>query len=148
MSTNALNVIPAAPAKLAVISRWPLRIGVKQAFGLTVAVEDRFGNLESTYSGDVTLSLATGPGANSLSGPLELAVQDGVASFAKLKLNRIGLGYSIRVAGQGSIASTRTTLFAVVPDTQAAARVHAAVVKTKPNVKFHRHGGVRPAVHA
>ena len=32
-----------------------------QAFGLTVAVEDAYGNVETGYSGSVTVALSTNP---------------------------------------------------------------------------------------
>jgi subtilase family serine protease len=139
VTTSPFNVTPAVPAKLALISQPPMRIGVNQAFGVSVAVEDRFGNLESTYSGKVSLSLASGPSGVALSGTLTLPVQDGVAVFGNLTLNRVGLGYSIKVASHDAIAATKTTLFGVVPDSQIAARAHATVVRTKPSVKLHRH---------
>ena len=147
VSTTAFNVTPAAAAKLAVISRPPVRIGANQVFGLTVAVEDRFGNLERLYSGKVTLSLASGPGGTLVGEPLTLPVQDGMAIFADLRLNRIGLGYSIRAVSQAGIASTRTMLLAVVPDLQMAARVHTTALRIKPGIKLHWHD-VRPAARA
>ncbi len=147
VSTNVFNVTPAAAAKLAVISRPPARIGVNQVFGLTVAVEDRFGNLERSYTGKVTLSLASGPGGTLVGEPLTLPVQDGMAIFADLRLNRIGLGYSIKAVSQAGIAATRTTLLGVVPDSQMAARVHATALRIKPGIKLHRHD-VRPTARA
>jgi hypothetical protein len=74
-----------------------------------------------------------------------------VAVFGNLTLNRVGLGYSIKVASHDAIAATKTTLFGVVPDLQIAARAHAhattTVVRIKPGVKLHRHVA-RPVRHA
>ena len=101
-------------------SQPPLRIGVHQEFGLSVALVDRFGNVEDINWGDVSLVLASGPGKSILSGDLTAPVQNGVAVFSGLKLNRVGQGYSIKVVSPGAFASPRTTRFGVVADLHAA----------------------------
>ena len=97
MTTGVFNVTPAAASHLVVISEPPLRVGVNHAFGLRVAVEDSFGNVETTYLGRVTVALAGGPGG-STSVVLSPFVNQGVATFSNLTLNQIGIGYSLKVA--------------------------------------------------
>jgi hypothetical protein len=132
-------VTPASPARLAVISEPPVRIGVNQGFGVSVAVLDQFGNLASGYSGTVTLSLESGPSGGALGGKLTVAVQNGVAVFAGLKLTRVGLGYSIKAISHEAIASAQTTLFGVVANMQTTVRVNVKVAHPKPSIKVHRH---------
>ena len=69
-TTNAFTVTPAVPARLAVISEPAARIDIDQAFGVSVAVVDQFGNLEIAYSGKVTLSRASGLDGSELGGTL------------------------------------------------------------------------------
>ena len=140
VTTSAFNVTPLAAAQLAVISEPSFRVGVNQAFGLKVAVEDRFGNLESTYTGSVTVALASGPGGSTLGGTLTAQVQNGVAVFANLKLNRVGLGYSLKVVSHRALASTKTTLFGVVSDLQKMIVENARLARGKFSLKFHPPG--------
>ena len=63
-----------------------MRIGVNQAFGLSVAVLDQFGNVESGFSGTVTLSLASRPSGGALGGTLTVPVQNGVAVFTRFEV--------------------------------------------------------------
>src|ERR1700678_1654465 len=55
---------------------------------ITVDVEDPFGNIVTTDSSTVTLSVASGPG--SLSGTLTMAASSGIATFSNVKLNTAG----------------------------------------------------------
>ncbi len=137
VTTSAVNVTPAVAAQLAVISEPPFRVDVNQAFGFEVAVEDRFGNLESTYIGSVTVALASGPGGNRLGGDLTAQVQNGVAVFAGLNLNRVGLGYALKVVSHLALASTRTALFGVVRDLEKMAVEKLRLARGEPSLKLH-----------
>ena len=138
-TTSGFTVTPASATRLAVISEPPVRIGVKQAFGVSVAVLDQFGNVESGYSGTVTLSLASGPSGGALGGILTVPVQNGAAIFIGLKLNRVGLGYSIKAVSHEAIASAQTTLFGVLTTMRTTVRVDVKVAHLLPKVKVHRH---------
>ena len=146
-TTSGFTVTPASATRLAVISEPPVRIGVKQAFGVSVAVLDQFGNVESGYSGTVTLSLASGPSGGALGGILTVPVQNGVAVFTRLKLNRAGLGYSIKAVSHEAIASAQTTLFGILTTMRTTVRVDVKVPHLLPKVKVHRHAP-RAARHA
>ena len=147
VTTSSFTVSPSVPARLTVISGPALRVGVDQAFALCVAVEDRFGNVENTYAGDVTISLAGGPSGRSLGGALTVNVQNGVAVFSGLKINRVGLGYSIKASGPLGIGLARTTPFGVVADLPDAGHAKARVARTKLAIAFYPRGR-RLARHA
>ncbi len=136
--TNPVMVTPAAANRLAILSEPTARIGVNQPFGVSVAVVDQFGNLENSYSGSVKLSRASGPGGGRLGGILTLQAQNGVAAFGGLTLNRVGLGYSIKVVSQAAITSTRTTFFGIVSNAQTNARASSRGAVIKLTVKHHR----------
>jgi len=139
VTTSSFSITAGSPAKLAVISEPSLSVGVGQTFGLSVAVEDRFGNVENTYAGIVTAALASGPGARALGGTLTINVQNGVAVFSNLTLSRAGLGYSIKVTSPLALASTKTTLFGVVSHEKniVDAKAKARVGRTGAGAAFH-----------
>ncbi len=83
--TNAISVTPAAASQLVVITQPPANVAVNARFGLTVAVEDRFGNIVTTTSNAiVTVALAINPGDGILGGTLSANVNQGIATFSNL----------------------------------------------------------------
>ena len=65
------------------------------AFGLVVAAEDPFGNVDPNFSGSVTVALSNNPGGATLGGTLTVTAQNGVATFSGLTLNQPGIGYTL-----------------------------------------------------
>ena len=49
---------PAAPAQLVITAQPPSSVTAGAGFGLTVSVEDSYGNAEPTYDGNVSVALA------------------------------------------------------------------------------------------
>ena len=83
-------------------------------FGLSVTVEDPFGNAVTDYNGSVTIALASGPDGATLGGTLTAKAVDGVATFAGLTLNTAGTGYALEATASGLKTAT-TSDFNVVP---------------------------------
>ncbi len=96
-------------------------------FGLTVSVENISGDVLSSYSGEVTITLANNPGSGTLGGTLTLAVTNGMASFSDLTLDTAGTGYTLRASSSG-LASLVTSPFNVTP-----AAAFRLVVSTEPS---------------
>ncbi|MGH7563979.1 MAG: invasin domain 3-containing protein, partial [Gemmatimonadota bacterium] len=65
------------------------------------------------FTGNVTASLANNPGGATLSGDLVEPLQNGVATFNDLRLNRSASGYRLRFAVSGA-ASATSAPFAVL----------------------------------
>ena len=59
-----------------------------QQFGITVSVQDAAGHTDPTYSGNVTLYVATG--SSTLSGTTTVQAENGIATFNDLALNGLG----------------------------------------------------------
>ena len=96
-------------------------------FSMTVAAEDANGNVDPTYTGNVTLTLATNPTAATLGGVTTVAAVAGVATFTNLPNPPVGTAYTV-LASSGSLTPvTTTTAFNITP--QAATRL---VVTTQP----------------
>jgi hypothetical protein len=124
--TGAFNVTPGPAAQVAVTSQPPADVDVGNGFGLAVSVEDRFGNVETTLSGSVTLALASNPGGATLGGILTVAAPAGVATFSGLTIDSAGTGYTLRATSSG-LASTTT-----VPFNETAAPVPRLAVYGQP----------------
>ncbi len=145
-TTNTVTVNPAAATQLvipalntALLTNTLLGVQLPTVlagapFGLEVLAEDRYGNVDWNFSGNVTLSLQTNPGGATLSGTVTVAATDGVANFSALSLNDAGNGYTLAAASPGLSAGISPT-FAVSGD--------QLVVTTQPPASIVA-GAVRP----
>jgi len=76
-----------------------------------VTVRDTTGAPITTYTGDITLSLVSGPPGGSLSGTTTVAAVSGVATFAGLSVNKAG-SYRLRALSTEDV-SGQSVLFTV-----------------------------------
>jgi Bacterial Ig-like domain (group 3) len=104
--------VPPQLGRLIIAVQPPASVATGSAFSLTVTVEDGSGNLLTNYNSSVAISLDNNPGAATLGGRLTAPVNNGVATFSGLTLNKPGTGYTLRVSG-GSLAPTETAPFNV-----------------------------------
>jgi hypothetical protein len=96
-----------------------------------VEAEDSSGTLVSSFSGTVTVGLASNPGGTTLGGTLVVAASGGVATFSGLTLTKAASGYTIYVSASGP-TSTTTNPFNVVSSTTSSA-LAAPSTTTTPN---------------
>jgi len=113
-TTDGLNVTPAPAAELAVTIQPPVTTAAGDSFGLTVSVDDAFGNLTTTFNGSVTVALAMAPGGAVISGTTTITAVQGVAAFSGLALDTAGVGYTLQATAVGMTPAT-TTLINVTP---------------------------------
>lgn len=85
--------------------------GVTFSDTVTVAIQDQYGNTDTTATGTVTLALSTNPGGATLS-TTSLAAVKGVAKFHPLTLNKAGTGYVI-TASSGTLTTATSSAFNV-----------------------------------
>jgi hypothetical protein len=111
-TSNSFTITPAAAAKLAFVQQ-PTTSEADSSINpaVTVAVEDQFGNVVTTDNSNVTLALASGPGA--LAGTFTVAAQSGLATFSNLSLNTAG-PYTLS-ATDASLSSATSNSFTVTP---------------------------------
>jgi hypothetical protein len=118
-TTSPFNVQqPAPPAQLVVTAQPPAAVAAASEFGLVVKVEDGAGNVATTFTGNVSVALASNPGGSVLGGATTVAAANGVAVFSNLTVDQPGTGYTLQVTGGGLTATTnsfRVTPPAVVP---------------------------------
>ena len=99
---------------LAVTTQPPATVISGDGFGLTVTVEDSFGQVDSNFNGTVTLSLSSNPGGVTFN-PVSVAAVDGVAVFSSLSVNTVDPGYQFQASAtvNGSLSTTSSSTFAV-----------------------------------
>ncbi|MDQ2666089.1 MAG: Ig-like domain-containing protein [Gemmatimonadota bacterium] len=104
------------PATKLVMSSGPAAsadIPAGTATPLVIAVQDADGDPATTYSGDVTVAIATNPSAGSLSGTATVAAVAGVASFPSISITTPGIGYVLQ-ATSGTLSPVSTNAFNIV----------------------------------
>src|SRR5207249_4636907 len=70
-----------------------------------VTAQDALGATVVSFTGDVTVALATNPAGGTLGGTTTLPAVNGVATFANLTIERVGQGYTLR-ASTGALSQT------------------------------------------
>jgi len=129
-TSTTFRVLAGAPARLTFTAQ-PSDVvaGAVISPSIQIAVQDSFGNVVSSATTTVTVGLTTGAGSPGaiLSGTHTVRTAGGVATFADLKVNKAGSGYTLTASVTG-IANATSAAFAVTPG--AAARLAFAVQPT------------------
>ncbi|HEY6059959.1 MAG TPA: hypothetical protein VIV10_05190, partial [Gemmatimonadales bacterium] len=89
--------------------------GVNMSPTIRVAVQDSLGNTVTNFANtNVTMTIGTNPSAGTLSGTTVVRTSSGVASFSALKIDKVGVGYTL-VASMVNMLSATSTPFTVNP---------------------------------
>jgi hypothetical protein len=80
--------------------------GVPISPAIQVEAQDAFGNLDTAFTGTVTIAIGTNPSGGALSGTLTHAAVAGVATFNDLSIDKAGIGYDLQVSAASLTAST------------------------------------------
>src|SRR5262249_25318041 len=126
-TSNPVIVNPGAASQLVITSPPPATVAPNSTFNLSVAAEDKFGNIVTTYATNIVLALPApnpGGGRAALGGtkPLAPTANTGVANFTGLSLNQAANGYTINVTS-GSLTATVTSAINVLPAATAATKL-------------------------
>ena len=125
-TTNPITVSAASVAQLTLINLPPVDVTAGTTFGLMIAAEDRFGNVNPSFAGAVTLSLPDNLAGDTLGGTLTMNADAGMVPFSDLTLTKAATSDRIQ-ASSGGLAPVTTSPFAV-----AAAAATQLVVATQP----------------
>ncbi len=96
-------------SQFAVVSQPPSSVIAGDRFGVVVAAESPGGQVDPAFSGTMTISLSTNPGASTLGGTLTATAYHGVAVFDGLTLLNPGDGYRLGITGSDFPAITTNT---------------------------------------
>jgi len=106
-TTAAFDVTPAAASQLAFLQQ-PLTTIAGDAItpAVRVAVEDAFGNVVTSESGPVTITIGTDPsgGTATLSGTTQVNAVNGVAQFDDLSIQAAASGYTLSASYAGPLS--------------------------------------------
>ncbi|HEV3298069.1 MAG TPA: malectin domain-containing carbohydrate-binding protein [Planctomycetaceae bacterium] len=108
-TTGTITVSAATAAKLAFKHVPATGTAGKVLGSVKVAVEDRFGNIVTTNTSTVTLTVASGPGSFAPGSATSVAAVNGVATFANLALDSAG-SYTLSAADGSLSGATSGTL--------------------------------------
>lgn len=90
--------------------------GAAIAPAVQVTARDAQGNVATGFNGNVTIAIAANPSGGTLAGTRTVAAVDGVATFATLRIDTSGTGYTLAVAAPG-LAGATSAAFDIAPST-------------------------------
>src|SRR5205823_2555131 len=110
-TAGPITIAPLAASQLVVTTPPPSTVTSGAGFGLIVSAENVYGDVLTTFSSPITLTLNNAGGAT-LSGPASLTVNAvaGVATFTGLSINTAGTGYTISAASTGLTGATSSAI--------------------------------------
>jgi hypothetical protein len=115
--STAFNITPGAAARL-VFSGQPTTAaaGSVIAPAVQVTAADAFGNAVPSFTGSVTLAIASGTGAvgAQLGGTTTVTAVNGVATFANLTIDLAATGYRLAASATG-LTSATSNAFNIIP---------------------------------
>ncbi|HSD33528.1 MAG TPA: hypothetical protein VLB49_16555, partial [Gemmatimonadales bacterium] len=112
-SSTTFNVTT-VPATQLVFQTQPVNVVAGSPIAVTVAAMDGLGNVVTSFTGPVTITIGANPGGGVLSGSTPVNAVAGVATFANLSIDKSGNGYSLVATGVGLIPAT-SAAFNVTP---------------------------------
>ncbi len=118
-TSATFNITPAAATKLGFLvqpSNTVANASITPA--VQVAAQDAFDNTVTSFAGTVTIVIGTNAGSppGTLSGTTtNVALVNGVASFANLSINNPGIGYTLSATSNPVLTGTTSTQFSITP---------------------------------
>jgi hypothetical protein len=113
--TAAVTVNPAAAAAVFfTVEPGNTRANTDIAPAVAVTARDVYGNTATSFTGGVTIAIGTNPAAGTLTGTTTVAAANGVASFAGLRINTVGTGYTLTASATG-VSGATSTAFNITP---------------------------------
>lgn len=119
-ATSEPFAVVAGPASELVFSTQPstTTTGAMISPALRVTARDAMGNTAAAFSGNITIAIASNPGGGVLTGTRTFAAIDGNATFPNLKIDGVGLGYTLSATTSGLSVIT-SSAFDIIPSTPA-----------------------------
>src|SRR5207247_1847228 len=102
VTSTAFDIIPGTTTQLAFTVQPSNTVaGTAISPAVQASALDAAGNPVPTFTGSVTVALATNPGGATLGGTTTVAAVNGVASFSPLTLDKTGTGYALTATAAG-----------------------------------------------
>ena len=88
---------------------------------LQIAAEDASGNIATSFTNAISISISSNPGSGTLSGTTVVSATNGISAFSNLSIDKAGTGYSLSASAGGLTSATSTNFnIAVGPATRLA----------------------------
>jgi hypothetical protein len=111
--TDTVSVAPAVAASLAFTVQPTTTVATTAITPpVQVTARDAFGNRATGFTGNVTVAIGTNPGGGTLTGTLTAVADTGVATFANVRIDKAGSGYTL-VASSGALTQGTSNGFAI-----------------------------------
>lgn len=135
-ATSAAISVTAGSAAALAFTTHPPNTTAGTAFIVAVAARDGQGN-PTAYTGDITVAITAGTGTEGaqLFGTLTVAAVDGVATFADLRVDKSGVGYTLTATASG-LSSASSAAFAVMSSPAAVLEFVAPIENTTSGATF------------
>ena len=98
---GTFSVQIASPTQLVVTDQPTSPVTAGATFVVSVSLENAQDQVQTGYSGTVTIALPSSSGGATLGGTLTVNVSQGVANFSDLTLDKAGTGYTLQVTSSG-----------------------------------------------
>ena len=132
--TASTTVTAASPSRL-VFSTQPVNGNVRAALAeVSLAIQDAYGNTNTTATPLVTVSLTGGSAAATLSGTLSATASGGVATFSDLSIDQEGTGFQL-LASADPLTGATSTAFNITDNRAPAAAVISATMVSSSSVR-------------
>jgi hypothetical protein len=114
-TSGSFTVVP-APASQLVFGPQPgntvAGAAINNPTGVGVTARDSLGNTATSFAGSVIMTVASGPGVFTPTSTITVPAVAGVAPFANLHIQKVGVGYTLR-ATAGALTSPASNPFAI-----------------------------------
>jgi len=80
-----------------------------------VTVRDSLGNVDTSFTAAITITLAVNPVGGILSGTTSVAPVNGIAQFGDLSISAAGTGYVLRASASGAVAVSSSPFDILAP---------------------------------
>ena len=111
-TSSDVTVTPAAvtPVSLAWSSEPSGSVFRNFPFDATIVADDKFGNVDTDFTGNIVLAFKSNPGNAILGGTTTIAASAGTAAFSGLKINVADDGYTLVATGGGLTSPISTPI--------------------------------------
>jgi hypothetical protein len=82
---------------------------------IQVVVRDSIGNVDSSFTTAITISIGTNPVGGILSGTTSVAPVNGTALFGDLSIDKAGTGYVLRASASGAVTASSASFDILAP---------------------------------
>ena len=116
-NSTSITIAASTPAKLVWTTQPPSTVTQGIAFAAALAVQDQYGNPETTYGQNVTAGLDSSgnPDPNDLGGTDTVAASGGAVSFGSLVINNSGNAFTLVATSNGITSPPSNPINVVLP---------------------------------